>query len=260
MSKPFTRLSPALLALALLVSAAASARAQDSEPGPDTAARAEAQVTDAQVTGAQVTGAQVTDAQGGPAGGAQQQQQEPTPTPTPQATRRAPLTGEQKIKRAFRSAFLTPEPYAMAIFNGGLRQINEDRLPHKDGGDEVADFGSHVARSFATGVSFRLLASGVYPTLFKQDPRYERSTKKAFGRRALHAVSRLFVTRDDDGNLEPNYSRFAGAMTSSALANIWERNTPGHDRIGVSPTLRRFGYSFLSGAITNVVFRELLGR
>ena len=242
MSKPFTRLSPALLALALLVSAAASARAQDSEPGPDAAARAEVQVT---------------DEQGVQAGGAQQQ---PSPTPTPQTTRRAPLTGEQKIKRAFRGAFLTPEPYIMSAFNGGIRQIREDRLPHKDGGDEVADWGSHTARVFTTGTTFRLFANGFYPAVFRQDPRYERSRSKGFGRRAAHALSRLFVTRDDDGNLEPNYSRFAGAMTSSALANVWERNTPGHDRIGTAPTLRRFAFTFLSGAITNVVFRELLGR
>ena len=242
MSKPFTRLSPALLALALLVSAAASARAQDSEPGPDAAAQAEAQVT---------------SEQDGQAGGAQQQ---PSPTPTPQTTRRAPLTGEQKVKRAFRGAFLTPEPYAMAAFNAGIRQMGEDRLPHKDGGDEVADWGSHTARVFATGTTFRIFANGFYPAVFRQDPRYERSRSKGFGRRAAHAVSRLFVTRDDDGNLEPNYSRFAGAMTSSALANVWERNTPGHDRIGVKPTFRRFAFTFLSGAITNVVFRELLGR
>jgi hypothetical protein len=70
-----------------------------------------------------------------------------------------------------------------------------------------------------------------------------------------HAVSRLFVTRDDDWNLEPNYSRFAGAMTASALANVWERSTPGHDRIGTDATFRRFGMSFVSGAIGNL-FRE----
>lgn len=241
MPKQFTRLSPALLALALLVSAAASARAQVAEPEPDAAARTEAATT---------TGG--PDAQ---PGGAQQQ-----PTPTPQPTPRAPLTADQKIKRAFRGAFLTPEPYVMSAFNGGIRQIGEDRLPHKDGGDEVADWGSQTARVFATGTTFRLFSNGFYPAMFKQDPRYERSRKKGVGARVAHAVSRLFVTRDDDGNLEPNYSRFAGAMTSSALANVWERNTPGHDRIGVKPTFRRFGFTFISGAISNVVFRELLGR
>jgi hypothetical protein len=149
-------------------------------------------------------------------------------------------------------------PYAIAAFNGGIRQIGEDRLPHKDGGDEVADWGSASARVFATGTTNRLFSNGFYPALFRQDPRYERSKSKKLGSRLGHAVSRLFVTRDDDWNLEPNYSRFAGAMTASALANVWERSTPGHDRIGIKPTFRRFGLTFVSGAIGNIV-REFAG-
>ncbi len=239
MPKPFARLSPALLALALLVSAAASARAQVAEPEPDAAARTEAPATGAR------------DAR---AGGAQQQ---PTPVPSPQPTPRTPLTAEQKIKRAFRGAFLSPAPYALAAFNGGIRQMGEDRLPHKDTGDEFADWGSATARVFANSTTYRLFGNGFYPALFKQDPRYERAPHKGVGRRAAHAVSRIFVTRGDNGNLQPNFSRFAGAATSSSLANVWERSTPGHDRVGPDATLKRFGRSFLSGAIGNLV-REFL--
>jgi hypothetical protein len=234
MLKVCTRLSPALLAPVLLLSAAALASAQESAPKS------------------------VEVAQTQPAGQQPTPQQQPTPDPQSQ-NRPAPLTGEQKIKRAFRGAFLSPTPYATAAFNAGITQLNEDYPPHKETDDKLADWGSRTARVFATGTTYRLFGNGFYPALFKQDPRYERSRKKGFGPRLGHAVSRLFVTRDDDWNLEPNYSRFAGAATSSALANVWERSTPGHDRIGVGPTFKRFGNTFISGAIGNIV-REFLRR
>lgn len=173
-----------------------------------------------------------------------------------EANRPAPLTAGEKVKCAFRGALLSPVPYAMSAFTAGITQLNEDRLPHKDNGDEVADWGSRTARVFATRTTSTVFIRGVYPALFKQDPRYERSRSKKFGPRFAHALGRVFVTRDDDGNLEPNYSRFAGAMTASALANVWERSTPGHDRIGADATMVRFGRSFISAAIGNVVLKE----
>ena len=230
------RLAPALLAPVLLLSAAALAHAQEFAPKADEGAKVVAQATQQQ--------------QGAP-------QQQPTPDPQSQS-QPALLTAGQKIKRSFRGAFLSPAPYAIAALNGGIRQIGEDRLPHKETEDELADWGSQTARVFATGTTYRLFGNGFYPALFKQDPRYERSKSKKFGGRLGHAVSRLFVTRDDDWNLEPNYSRFAGAATSSALANVWERSTPNHDRIGADATLKRFGMTFVSGAIGNI-FREFAG-
>ena len=227
MFKSCPRLRPALLAPALLLSAAAAAAAQEVTPQPR-------EVAQTQTT--------------------RQQSQQPQPTPQ-QQNRPAPLTAGQKVKRAFRGAFLSPVPYATAAFNAGITQLGEDYPPHKDTDDNLADWGSRTARVFATGTTYRVFGNGFYPALFKQDPRYERSRSKKFGSRLGHAVSRLFVTRDDDWNLEPNYSRFAGAATSSALANVWERSTPKHDRIGADATLRRFGMTFLSGAVGNI-FRE----
>lgn len=236
MYKPCPRLLPALLAPALLLSAAAMARAQELAPRTGEGA---------------VVMTRATQSQGA--------QQQPTPDPQGQTqSRPTPLTAGQKVRRSFRGAFLSPAPYAIAAFNAGITQLGEDYPPHKETDDKLADWGSRTARVFATGTTYRLFGNGFYPALFKQDPRYERSRSKKFGSRLGHAVSRVFVTRDDDWNLEPNYSRFAGAATSSALANVWERSTPKHDRIGADATLKRFANTFISGAIGNL-FREFAG-
>jgi hypothetical protein len=231
MFKANPRLSSALLALALSMLASQAARAQGTTQDKGEQDKAAARQT-----------RQPTQS-----GGAKQQQSANTP---------APLTAGEKVKGSLRGAFLSPLPYAMSAFAAGLTQLNEDRQPQKDNADEAADWGSRTARNFATRTTSSVFTKGVYPALFKQDPRYEPSRSRKFGPRVAHALGRVFVTRDDDGNLEPNYSRFAGAMTASALANVWERSTPGHDRIGADATLRRFGRSFISASISNVFMRE----
>ncbi|HYH84603.1 MAG TPA: hypothetical protein VEX60_03915 [Pyrinomonadaceae bacterium] len=261
MLKARAHLTHAMLSIALLLSVVATAHAQSSSDAGETPVVAETSQTNRthQADGEPLKDAtkdapvQVAQTSGQTSGGGQATA---TPTPTPTPTPTTPLTAGEKISRSFRSAFLSPFPYVTSAFSAGLTQFGEDRQPHKDGGDEVADWGSRAARNFATRSTSAVFSNGFYPALFKQDPRYEASRRKGFGRRALHAVSRLFVTRDDDGNLEPNYSRFAGVMTASALSNVWERSTPGHDRIGMDATLRRFGRSFINGSFNNIVFRE----
>lgn len=185
-----------------------------------------------------------------------QDPQDPQPAATP--PKPTPLTPGQKMERAFRRAFLSPVPYATSAFSAIITQIGEDDLPHKTTGDKVADGLTRMAINFGRSATRTIFTGGVYASLFKQDPRYDRSRGKGIGGKVLHGLSRVFVTRDDDWNLEPNYSRFAGNFTASALSNAWERSTPGHDRIGWDATFRRFGRMFLNDAITNILFRELL--
>ncbi|HEX6622877.1 MAG TPA: hypothetical protein VF064_04145, partial [Pyrinomonadaceae bacterium] len=139
-----------------------------------------------------------------------------------------------------------------------ITEYTEDDLPHKTNEDRFADFASRWAIRFTSRATNTLLGGGVYPVLFKQDPRYRPSESKNIFKRALHAASRVFVTDDDDGNLEPNVSRWAGSLTSSAIANLYEQSTPGRDRIGTDATFRRFGSSFTSGMVNNII-REFLG-
>lgn len=165
-----------------------------------------------------------------------------------------PLTSGQKMRRSFKSAFFTAEAYAVPLLSAIITEAGEDDLPHKDTDDRVADGLSRFAIHFGRRSTAVILSNGVYASAFKQDPRYERADpNKGFGARALHAASRVFITRGDNGRHQPNYSRFAGQLSASALSNLWEQNTPGHDRIGVGPTFRRFGTSFITGAVLNVV-------
>jgi hypothetical protein len=167
-----------------------------------------------------------------------------------------PLTSEEKMRRGFKNAFLSPQAYALPFLSAVITEWGEDDLPHKDTDDRVADGLSRFAIKFGRRATNNLLG-GVYSSVFRQDPRYERAEGKGTGARIVHAATRVFVTRGDNGRYQPNYTRFASQLSSSALSNLWEQSTPGHDRIGTDATFRRFGNSFITGAIFNV-FNEFL--
>lgn len=172
---------------------------------------------------------------------------------TPQWT---PLTNEEKMKRAARNAFFNPIGVGRVLISSAITQYNEDDQPHKSAEDEFADFGTRFAINYSRRATRTLLGSGVYPILLNQDPRYDRAEEgKGMAARAAHAVSRVFVQRGDSGKVQPAVSRWAGSLSASALSNLWERSTPGHDRIGTDATFRRFGNSFINDSI-NFLFTE----
>ncbi|MEW6732400.1 MAG: hypothetical protein AB1489_13815 [Acidobacteriota bacterium] len=177
------------------------------------------------------------------------------PSPTTNPTTVDPLSTSEKLKYGFQRAFLSPSTYAFPAISATLRVRDEDK-PNKSAGDKFADGLSHYARVFGTASSKNLLAYGVYPVLFKQDPRYERSSKRGVFARVAHASSRVFVTRGDNGNLQFNASLIAGNFTASALANVWERSSIADDRIGIDPTFRRFGTMIGFDIVRFIVVRE----
>ena len=182
-------------------------------------------------------------------------------------TQWTPLTSEEKMKRAARNAFLSPIGIGRTLVSSAITQYNEEDQPHKTRADKFADGATRFAINFSRRATRTLLGSGVYPILFKQDPRYDRAEEgKNFIVRAGHAVSRVFVQRGDSGKLQPGVSRWAGSLSASALSNIWERSTPGHDRIGADATFKRFANSFISDSINNLFveflpdIKKILGR
>lgn len=178
-----------------------------------------------------------------------------------------PLSAGGKFEYGLREAFLNPGSYIGPAIGAYITQHRELRQPQKTSGDYFADGLSRLARNFATQSTAQVFGSGIYPIIFKQDPRYFQSRKRTFGARLLYAISRTVQTRGDDGEPQVNYSRLLGNLTSAGLANIYERSTPAsidaqgrvleiHNRVGVGPTFRTYGYATASDAATYVFFDE----
>jgi len=178
-----------------------------------------------------------------------------------------PLTSREKLAYGARKAFLGPGAYLSPAVDAFFIERGDVKAPGKTSGDKFADGLSYYARSFTTGSTAALLGDGVYPALFKQDPRYHPSGKHGFMARTLYAASRAVVTLGDNGKTQINVSKLAGNFTSRALANVYERDTvKARDangralsfrrRVGVRPTFVGFGISTVLDAATNIAFRE----
>lgn len=210
-----------------------------------------------------------TTSPGAPANESLRADQSTDPTgnlrPTPAWQQR--LSASQKLVYGAKTTYLNPGAYIGPAFRSYFTQRNELSVPTKTRGDNFADGMSFYARYFALQSTANFLASGVYPALLRQDPRYYPAPKRNFGARLLHASSRTFLTRSDGGSPQYNYSKLAGFMTSAALANSYEKNTPKTidaqgrvnsytRRTGTAATFRNFGILLASDVIGNVLFNE----
>jgi len=76
-----------------------------------------------------------------------------------------------------------------------------------------------------TGID-TLMTTSVFPTLLHQDPRYFQLGTGSAWHRAKYSVSRIFVTRADNGKTQFNYSEIVG----NAAAGISNTYHPEYQR------------------------------
>ena len=62
------------------------------------------------------------------------------------------------------------------------------------------------------------MVGAVYPSVFRQDPRFYQSSQGGFWRRSGYAVSRIFVTRGDSGHAQFNFSEILGSASAAAIS------------------------------------------
>ena len=160
-----------------------------------------------------------------------------------------PMGPKQKFRLAFRS-MMDPMAFAGAAGVAGAEQFY-NVFPDYGGGIE-----GHFKRygaAYTNDFSARMLSSGVFASLFHQDPRYFYKGTGSFQSRAMYAVSCAVITRDDQGRLRPNYSHVLGVFAAAALSNLYY---PQASR-GVGLTLINGAVETAGNSGTNLV-REFL--
>lgn len=127
------------------------------------------------------------------------------------------LTSGQKFRLATAGVF----DWAAYPFNGTLSAIAQAKNDPKEWGQGWDAYGKRFGQSFADNSIGTYMTTAVFPSLLREDPRYYQLGKGGFGRRAYHAMNRLFVTRTDSGHDRFNYSESIGNAVAAGISNIY---------------------------------------
>jgi hypothetical protein len=121
-------------------------------------------------------------------------------------------------------------------------------------GTDKGAYGERLGAAAIRDASQTIFSDSIMSAVLHQDPRYYVMGKGHNAViRAGYAVSRVLVTRNDNGSAAPNLSLFSGFAGAAALTNAYYPS----DNRGFSETAKSFGGSLGGAAVSNVV-REFL--
>lgn len=136
----------------------------------------------------------------------------------------------------FRQNTLEPVTFVGAGLNSAIDQAQNSDPSFGQG---MAGYGKRYGAALADSASSDFFHTFLFPSLFRQDPRYYRRLEGNRGERLGHALSHTFIARGDSGRNMFNFSEWLGTASSTALANTYH---PGNAR-GIAPAASRMGIS-----------------
>jgi hypothetical protein len=155
-----------------------------------------------------------------------------------------PLTSREKFHLFAKTSF-DPVTAVIAAAQAGLSQSDNQ---FKDYGQGAAGYGKRFGAAFGDQVTAGFFSNFLYPTVFKQDPRYFRRGHGGFPRRFVYSLMQEVVCHTDAGGRAFNASTVLGAFTSGAISNAYY---PADDR-GFKLTMSRSGLAVAYASAGNL--------
>ncbi len=88
---------------------------------------------------------------------------------------------------------------AIYPFIGFIAVVGQAQNSQPEFGQGAAGYGKRYGVAFANSTVGSFMTGAVFPSAFKQDPRYYQLVHGGFKRRAAYSLSRIFITRTDSG-------------------------------------------------------------
>jgi hypothetical protein len=128
-----------------------------------------------------------------------------------------PTTTREKFKLAFQDSFDYSAFAEVAILAG----IGEAERSEPEFHSGLAGYGRYYWHSFADNVDGDFMTEFIVPTLTREDPRYYTLGHGNLVKRTTYSISRLLITRNNQGNPTPNFSEIVGNGAASAISSLY---------------------------------------
>jgi hypothetical protein len=169
----------------------------------------------------------------------------------------APLNTRQKFKLSFR-ATTDPVAFITAGIVAGIEQANNTFPGY---GDDAASYGKRYAAAYGDALLGRTLGSAIFPTIFRQDPRYFYMGPASPTRARLkHALLAGLVARGDNGRWQPNYSHIAGNASAGALSSVYHPASNSAGSLALDNALIGIGGGAVQGLIREFLWSHFTSK
>jgi hypothetical protein len=156
-----------------------------------------------------------------------------------------PLTAGEKFKVAADDAF-DRGTFGLAGLFAGVSKLDNSNRSFGQGG---AGFGRYFGAAYGDLFIGDYMSEAVFPILLHQDPRYFRRSSGTGWSRLGYAVKQVFLTHNDSGKVQFNYSEIVGNSTAVAISNAYDvdNRTPsnGATNLGI-----QLGFDTMSNILT----------
>ena len=158
----------------------------------------------------------------------------------------APLTPKQKYNLAWRLN-IDPVSFLLAGQTAGIQQARNEFSGYGQGAQGYA---KRYGATYANFTISNFLGSAVFPSIFKQDPRYFYKGTGTTKSRVLYALANAVICKSDGGHWQVNYSGIIGSLASGGISNLFY---PASDRNGPALTFENTAMSIGSTAVFNLM-------
>ncbi len=124
-----------------------------------------------------------------------------------------PISSKYKLTIAFKDSFA----YQLVATGAIYAAIYQGENSHPQFGQGTLGYIRRFSTSYADQVIGNMMTEGVMPIVFREDPRYFRKSHGSAGSRVMYAVSRIFVTKTDNGNPTFNFAEVVGNGIASGI-------------------------------------------